>query len=129
MINECPKSPGESPEYGFLRTGNVRYQPNFYKGSKEDLAALAALSSTREFQEKYPNHTVVAVGRDIIGFYDNKDFDPVNSDDPGIRRVQDAMFAIFRETTLRGITTWNCAIIQTGPERIIDLCPPKPRHL
>lgn len=90
--------------------GVIIYKPDQYKGTTEDLKWLEAQSRTPEFLKQYPHDTVFADGQKFIGCYDNGDIDGIDS--------PEAQTAMNKVAELRGIKTWNFAIIKTGPQKI-----------
>lgn len=96
---------------------NIFVYEDLYRGTPEDLAALVVLSQTPEFQEQYPDHAVFADRAEIVGAR-RRNPDPENITKYFIESSQ-----LIKALNERGITTFDCALIQTGPASVDRLGP------
>jgi len=115
---ERPKFPKNLTEASKMRreVGKVSYFLDMYVGNPDYIGKLAELAETPQFVAQYPDHHVVAIDEEILGATPRS---RENDDqEQKYKTADDALNRVFDE---RGITKWNCAVIQTGPRRAIRL--------
>lgn len=112
---ERPRMPTDPMKaiYQLEHIGKVAYHPNMYSGNPDLIGKLAELAETPEFLAQYPDHHVFAIDEDII-VATPQEANNLEECEAGIaarRRVLDE----------RGVSEWNCAVIQTGRRKEIKL--------
>lgn len=112
---ERPKYPANAMEQTryLITEGKVMYFSNMYVGNPDRIGILAELAETPEFLAQYPDHHVFAIDEEIIVAT------PRPGGETGDQELEAARAALRGVLDKRGITEWNCALIQTGRRREI----------